>query len=99
MEGVRTMPMEELSERARRVLGDVSDGSIQGDLTAALDRIELLTMYGLSNFELDILQRIRNGKRTIGLLTSTLSEVQDACMALEKEGLVSIDGIHVVAKP
>ena len=38
------MPMEELSERARRILGSSceSDGSIQGDLAAALDRIVAL---------------------------------------------------------
>ena len=123
---------EELSERARRLLGDVSDGSIQGDLTAALDMIDLLTSdvdspqselwrlrrlnaslereltpalekseqqlaeCRITDFERDVLYRIRKNTRTIGLLTSTLDEVTAACAVLEREGLVEVEGtIHV----
>ena len=87
--------MEELSERAKRVLGGAGDGSLTGDLTIALDMLEgALSIIQGDGLEFQIIGvLLRNREQSLSVVArevdATPEAARKACQSLAVRGLLT----------
>jgi hypothetical protein len=82
--------MEELSERARRVLGDKPDGSPMGNFAAALDLVESMSLQ-LQIVEILVATQSKN--RTLSFIATesgvSVDMARIACKSLKARKIVT----------